>query len=197
MSEQVDLPEFTAGWDYSSLPSNILLGRDCYLERKESFGRFRSTRNPGLILGDRARILTWTTFNVEPGGYVEVGADTLLVGPVFMCAESIRVGARCVLSYNVTVADCDFHPLDMEKRRRDAIANAPWGEHSARPPLLTKPVIIGNDVSIGNGAIILKGVRIGDGATIAPGSVVSRDVPPGVLAIGNPASFVEHTAQGL
>src|SRR5882672_11773648 len=101
MSETVDVRQFTGEWDYASLPANIRLGADCFLERRESFGRFRSTRNPGLALGDRVRILTWTTFNVEPSGSVEIGADTLLVGPVFMCAEEIRIGARCILSYNV------------------------------------------------------------------------------------------------
>jgi acetyltransferase-like isoleucine patch superfamily enzyme len=187
MSEPFDPRTVTGAWDYAALPKNVRLGKDCFLERRDAFGRFRSERDPGLVLGDRVRVLTWTTFNVEPGGRVVVGDDTLLVGPVFMCAELISVGARCVLSYNVTVADCDFHPLDVEERRRDAIANAPAGDRSLRPPLRTRPVVIGDDVWIGIGAIVLKGVRVGDGATVAPGAVVTRDVPAGALAAGNPA----------
>jgi len=116
----------------------------------------------------------------------------LLVGAVFMCAESIRIGARCAVSYNVTIADSDFHPIDIEARRRDAIATSPTGDRSDRPQFVTRPVIIGDDVSIGTGAIILKGVHIGDRATVAPGAVVSCAVPPDSLAVGNPAAIAER-----
>jgi acetyltransferase-like isoleucine patch superfamily enzyme len=187
MSSACDTGPWTGAWDHSSLPVNVRMGKDCYLERRDAFGRFRSKRELGLVVGDRVRIMTWTTFNVEPEGRMSIGDDTQLVGPVFMCAEEIRVGARCVLSYNVTIADCDFHPLDVAARRQDAIANAPFGDRSGRPPLLTRPVIIEDDVWIGIGAIILKGVRIGKGATVAAGAVVSHDVPAGATVQGNPA----------
>jgi acetyltransferase-like isoleucine patch superfamily enzyme len=187
VSTTCDPRPLTGDWDYASLPANVRLGRNCFLERRDAFGRFRSQRELGLVLGDRVQVLTWTTFNVEPTGRVSIGDDTQLVGAVFMCAEEIRVGARCVLSYNVTLADCDFHPLDQQQRRQDAVANAPHGDRSARPPLITRPVVIEDDVWIGIGAIVLKGVRIGRGATVAAGSVVSHDVPPGAVASGNPA----------
>jgi acetyltransferase-like isoleucine patch superfamily enzyme len=192
MSEPFDARTVTGEWDHAGLPPNVRLGKDCFLERRDAFGRFRSQRDPGLVLGDRVRVLTWTTFNVEPTGLVTVGDDTLLVGPVFMCAEAIVVGARCVLSYNVTLADCDFHPLDVEERRRDAIANAPHGDRTQRPALRARPVVIGDDVWIGIGAIVLKGVRIGDGVAVAPGAVVTRDVPAGARIAGNPAVVVEE-----
>jgi acetyltransferase-like isoleucine patch superfamily enzyme len=187
MDNKGDIGAWTGAWDHAALPANVCLGKDCYLERRDAFGRFRSKREPGLVIGDRVRVMTWTTFNVEPNGRMSIGDDTQLIGPVFMCAEEIRVGARCVLSYNVTIADCDFHPLDPEGRRQDAIANAPFGDRNSRPPLITQPVIIEDDVWVGIGAIILKGVRVGRGATIAAGAVVSHDVPAGALVIGNPA----------
>jgi acetyltransferase-like isoleucine patch superfamily enzyme len=137
--------------------------------------------------------LTWTTFNVEPNGVVTVGDDALLVGAIFMCADLIQIGARCVISYNVTIADCDFHPIDVNARRRDAIANSPAGDRSNRPPFLTRPVIIGNDVRIGTGAIILKGVHIGDRATVAPGTVLTCAVPANSVAAGNPAVITENS----
>jgi len=188
----MDIGEITGAWDYGMLPDNVCIGANCFLERREAFDRFRSRQRPGLVLGDRVRVLTWTTFNVEPGGTVTVGDDTLLVGAIFMCAESIRIGARCTVSYNVTIADSDFHPIDIEARRRDAIATSPTGDRSDRPQLMTRPVIIGDDVRIGTGAIILKGVHIGDRATVAPGAVVSCAVPPDGLAVGNPAAISEQ-----
>lgn len=186
----LDAHEFnaiTGGWDHASLPRNIRIGADCYLERRDSFQRFRSTRDPGLVLGDRVRVYTWTEFNVEPAGVVEIGDDSDVVGAVFMCAESVRVGRRVIISYNVTIADSDFHPLDPEARKRDAMANAPEGDRTQRPAIVARPVVIEDDVWIGIGAIVLKGVRIGQGARIAAGSVVTRDVPAGATVLGNPA----------
>jgi maltose O-acetyltransferase len=69
------------------------------------------------------------------------------------------------------------HPLDAVERR---------GRESARP------IVIGDDVWIGGGAIILAGVSIGDRAVIGAGSVVTRDVPADVVVVGNPAKIVRR-----
>src|SRR3954468_19120112 len=71
------IDEIVGSWDYGTLPGNIRLGANCFLEGRESFSRFRSRHSPGLLLGDRVRVLT---LNVEPDGRVEIGDDTLLVG---------------------------------------------------------------------------------------------------------------------
>src|SRR5262245_12094373 len=142
----MDVRDLTGTWDYGTLPANVVLGEGCYLERRESFRRFRSTREPGLVLGKRVRAYTWTEFNVEPSGSLVVGDDSVLVGAVFMCAGSITLGERVIVSYNVTIADCDFHPLDPELRKEDAVANAPFGDRSRRPPLVARPVVIEDDV---------------------------------------------------
>jgi acetyltransferase-like isoleucine patch superfamily enzyme len=185
--DTAEVQRVTGGWDYAGLAPNIRVGRDCYLERRDSFKRFRSTRDPGLKLGDRVKVYTWTEFNIEPGGVVQVGDDSTLVGVVFMCAKSVWIGQRVIISYNVTIADSDFHPLDPELRKQDAIHSAPMGDPSGRPAVIARPVVIEDDVWIGIGAIILKGVRIGRGARIGAGSVVTKDVPAGAIASGNPA----------
>jgi acetyltransferase-like isoleucine patch superfamily enzyme len=183
----MDIGDITGRWPYHELPANVRMGKDCYLERRDSFERFRSELDPGLTLGNRVRVYTWTTFNIEPTGALEVGDDTVLVGAVFMCADRIIVGQRVVISYNVTIADSDFRPLDSELRKQDAIANSPFGNRSERPPLITKPVTIEDDVWIGIGAIILKGVNIGQAARIGPGAVVTSDIAAGATVCGNPA----------
>jgi acetyltransferase-like isoleucine patch superfamily enzyme len=194
MNAHINADEFkaiTGGWDDETLPKNIRVGADCFLERKESFKRFRSAREPGLVIGNRVKVYTWTEFNVEPAGTLEVGDESILVGAVFMCAESIRIGRRVVVSYNVTIADSDFHPRNPELRKLDAMANAPGGDKSQRPAVIARLVVIEDDVWIGIGAIILKGVRIGRGARIGAGAVVTKDVSAGATMAGNPAQLVE------
>jgi acetyltransferase-like isoleucine patch superfamily enzyme len=182
---------YTGDWDYSTLPANVRLGRDCFLERKGSFDRYRSEQTPGLILGDRVRVYGFTDLNVEPSGMLSIGDDSIVVGAVFMCAQRITISKRVVISYDVTIADSDFHPTDPAARKLDSIANSPYGDRSLRPYIETSPVEIGDDVWIGIGAIILKGVKIGAGARIGAGAVITRDVPEGAYYIGNPARAVK------
>jgi len=182
---------FTGRWDYSTLPANVRLGRDCFLERKGSFDRYRSERTLGLILGDRVRLYSFTDLNVEPGGTLSIGDDSIVVGATFMCAQKITIGKRVVISYNVTIADSDFHPTDPAARKLDAIANSPHGDKGLRPYIETSPVEIGDGVWVGIGAIILKGVTIGAGARIGAGAVITHDVPQSAYYAGNPARAVK------
>lgn len=187
-----DPAELEGGWDLTELPGNIRIGRDCWLEARASFDPFRSEREPGLVLGDRVRVYSWTRFSLEPSGYAEVGDDTLLVGAMLMGAGTIRLGRRVVISYGVTILDCDFHPLDPERRRLDAAAHAPFGDRPPRQPFDAEPVTVGDDVAIGAGAIVVKGVTIGPGAQVGAGAVVTRDVAAGEVVAGNPARPVEQ-----
>ena len=56
----------------------------------------------------------------------------------------------------------------------------------------SRPVVIGDDVWVGGGAIILPGVTIGEGSTVAAGAVVTRDVEPFTLVAGNPARLLRR-----
>ena len=186
----MDERDLTGAWDRSRLPSNIEVGPGCYLERMETFRHFRSERQPGLRIGANVKLYTWTEFSIEKNGAVEVGDDAVIVGAQIMCADRIVIGKGAVLSYNVVVADSDFHPLDPAARKLDAIANAPGGDQDARPGYESRPVLIGDGVLIGIGAMVLKGVSIGEGAEVLPGAVVTRDVGVGEVVGGNPARVV-------
>jgi acetyltransferase-like isoleucine patch superfamily enzyme len=186
----MDVREHTGAWDYSTLPPNVRVGAGCFFEDVNSFRRFRSRRDPGLVIGDRVRAYHGTAFTVEPDGYLEVGDDSTLVGAVFWCADRITLGRRVVVSHHVMIADSDFHPRDPDLRKVDALAIAPGGDPDRRPPLYTRPVTIGDDVWVGIGVIILKGARIGAGARVLAGAVVTGEVPAGAVVAGNPARVI-------
>ena len=185
-----DISELLGGWDYSTLPPNIRVGRDCHLEASRLFANVLSEQDPGLVIGDRVRIYLggWGGgFEILPTGRMEIGDDSVLTGVQVMCAEEIVIGRRVLISYNAVIADGDFHPRDPDLRRRDAVLCSVSGPEEERDPFSTAPVVIGDDVRIGINAIILKGVTIGAGASVHAGAVVTSDVPPGATVAGNPA----------
>ena len=59
------------------------------------------------------------------------------------------------------------------------------------------PIIIGNNVWIGHGAILIYGVTIEDGAVIAAGSIVTKDVKSNMVVGGNPAKLIRYRELGL
>jgi maltose O-acetyltransferase len=128
------------------------------------------------------------------------GGETVWLDPPFFCdyGTNIELGERVFLNFNCVVLDVcrvrigaftlfgpavqiytAMHPFDAAQRRREEFG---------------RPVEIGADVWVGGGAIILPGVRIGSRAVIGAGSVVTRDVPDGVLAAGNPCRVVREIA---
>ena len=96
-------------------------------------------------------------------------------------AGQVQIGDHCLIAGGVRIADFDGHPLDADERRA--------GGTSA--PATVLPVIIGDDVWIGHGAVILKGVTIGDRAVIGAGAVVTRGVPADTVVAGNPARVIK------
>ncbi|UUY06275.1 hypothetical protein LRS13_06765 [Svornostia abyssi] len=87
----------------------------------------------------------------------------------------IAIGADCQIASRVQLLTAE-HPVDPVPRR------AGW--ESARP------ITIGDNVWLGGGVIVCPGVTIGNDSVIGAGSVVTRDIPPGVVAVGNPARVI-------
>ena len=98
-------------------------------------------------------------------------------GTQIRCSKSIKIGKNATIAHNVVIMDSDFHCVEYEDGSKS---------------LKTAPIVIGDNVWIGRGAIILKGVTVGDGAIIAAHSVVTKDVPAKALAAGNPARIIKN-----
>ena len=88
----------------------------------------------------------------------------------------VRIGSYSLFGPAVQIYT-PMHPFNAEQRRSQEFG---------------KPVDIGSDVWVGGGALILPGVRIGARAVIGAGSVVTRDVPDGVFAAGNPCRVIRE-----
>lgn len=91
------------------------------------------------------------------------------------CCERVSIGDYVLISWDCNILENNFH------------STADGGIKSA-------PIVIEDRVWIGCCSIILAGVTIGRGSIVGAGSVVTRDVPPGMLVAGNPARVIRETA---
>jgi maltose O-acetyltransferase len=129
------------------------------------------------------------------------GGDSVWMQPPFFCdyGTNIELGERVFFNFNCVVLDVcrvtigDFtmfgpgvqiltpvHPMNAAERRLKEFG---------------RPIDIGSDVWVGGAALILPGVRIGSRSVIGAGSVVTRDVPEGVFAAGNPCRVIREITE--
>jgi acetyltransferase-like isoleucine patch superfamily enzyme len=180
-------------WWPHPIPANVHFGAGFYCESAQIFRQFRSLQPRAVVLGDHVSCYSGCSFALGPNGVCTVGDFTLLNGALIMAQERITIGSHCLISWNVGIADSDFHPLEPAQRRIDARALAPYFEdRPARPQLKTRPVTICDNVWIGMHAVLLKGVEIGENSVVAAGAVVTKSVPPNVVVAGNPANVVRQ-----
>jgi len=119
------------------------------------------------------------------------------VEPPFYCdyGVHIRVGDRVYMNFNCVILDCAMVTIGDDVMFGPAVqvyaASHPLNAaERIKGPELAAPVTIGARCWIGGGAILLPGVTIGENTTIGAGSVVAKDIPANVLAVGNPCRVI-------
>ena len=173
-------------WRGGDLPDNVRLGHESSICGLDAFKRFFSRLPIALTLGDRSRA-DGVRFAIGLRGHVAIGHDSYLNDCIILAEQDIQIGNYVMIGWNTTISDSDFHPLAPADRILDAIALSPLAAGRQRPNVVSKAVVIGNDVFIGPACTILKGVTIGDGSFVEAGSVITRDIPAGSHVQGNPA----------
>lgn len=180
-------------WWKDPIPPNVIFGDGFYCETAQIFRHLKSKASRAVVLGDHVSCYAGCSFAVGESGSCSVGDFTLMNGALVMAEERIEIGSHCLISWNVGIADSDFHPLAPAQRIIDARALAPFfKDRPPRPKLRTMPVIISDNVWIGMNAVILKGVTIGENSVVAAGAVVTKSVPPDVVVAGNPAVITKE-----
>lgn len=168
-----------AGELYDPTDPELVAGR----ERARRLCQRLATLDPAEHAPDRTALLgelfgTATDAFVTPPFFCDYGAHITLGEKVYFNTQCVvldvcpvRIGSRTLFGPGVHIYTAT-HPLRADERRRGLESGL--------------PIVIGEDVWVGGGAILCPGVTIGDGAVIGAGSVVTRDVPAGVFAAGNP-----------
>ncbi len=141
---------------------------------------------------ERRRILT---------ELIGVGGQSVWMQPPFYCdyGSHLLLGERVFFNFNCVVLDvcqvrigdyCQFGPAV-----QIYTATHPMNAALRRTQEFGRPITIGDDVWVGGGAIICPGVEIGSGTVIGAGSIVTRNIPAGVFAAGNPCRVVREITE--
>ena len=125
--------------------------------------------------------------NVSTAGpLIRIGSDVAINDYVHIGAvESVSIGDRVLIASKVFISDHDHGSYGKNGVHSDP--RIPPGER----PLSAAPVVIEDDVWIGEFVSVLAGVRIGKGAIIGTMSTVTKDIPPYCIAVGSPARVIK------
>lgn len=109
---------------------------------------------------------------------IAFGDGCYLKGVDISAQVAVSVGRRTMIG-ECLIFDTDFHSVEINR----------WNPQA---PVKHRPVVIGDNVWIGNKTIVLKGVSIGDNSLVGAGTVVREAVPTNVVVVGNPHRIVKH-----
>lgn len=146
---------------------------------------------PGLIrIGDSCTIRG--KLESQGRGTIRIGSHTGIYDrAVIGSVQSVTIGDCVMIANHVHIYDNNNHPVSPALRHEMCLQGVDgpqwrWTNSEA------KPVVIEDDVWIGEYALILKGVTVGRGAVVAAHAVVTKDVPPMTVVAGNPARVVKE-----
>lgn len=117
--------------------------------------------------------------NSNISDYTSVGRNSTII--------NATIGKFCSISWNVTVGATKHYTDRISTHAFPYIINYGFCDKDDK---IIEPVIVGNDVWIGANAIIMPNIRIGSGSVIGANSVVTKDVPPYSIVVGNPAKVL-------
>jgi acetyltransferase-like isoleucine patch superfamily enzyme len=152
--------------EYVCIGNNVKLGRDVKLSKFVNLY--------GCEIGDETKIGAF----VEIQKNAKVGHRCKISSHTFIC-EGVTIEDNVFVGHNVTFVN-DSYPR----------ATALTGEMQSEKDWKVETTLVRKGASIGSGVTILSNVVIGEHAIIGAGSVVTKDVPPYGVVVGNPAKLI-------
>ena len=175
-----------SGEIYHPMGQEILDEQLAYLDRMDAYNaiprremRKREQMLPELFAEVGEGCYVESPFYANWGGHhVHLGSNVYTnYGVTFVDDTHIYIGDHTMLGPNCVLATA-AHPADPELRKKGLQYNL--------------PVRIGSNCWLGAGVLVVPGVTIGDNCVIGAGSVVTRDIPPNVVAVGNPCRVLRE-----
>lgn len=181
-------------WYTGGIPSNVHLGENVYLDTSYGFAAFHSERENGFYLGEASGAYDRASFVVGKNGQIKVGGYTVLNGTVIVCNDSVSIGNHCLIAWGSVITDtwANLENAPIEKRR-EILRFAAMDEQRRLLPIdAPRRVVLEDNVWVGFDSVILPGVTLGRGSIVGSKTIISEDVPPYAIIVGNPARLIRR-----
>lgn len=180
-------------WFPAPLPDNIVLEEMSYPDTSYSFASFFSEKPVGFTLGYGSGNYGHCLFTTGRNGEIKIGKYVALQCTRFICNDEIEMHDHCMVSWGAVLTDSwIMDDTITPAMRRTMLENTARSTNRHLEFLRPQKITIHENVWIGFEAIILPGVTIGRGAIIGSRSVISIDVPPYAVVVGNPGRVVKY-----
>jgi len=178
-------------WFHRALPENIELAPGVYIESSYIFAAFFSKLRPGLVMEEGSGAYDLSSIATGPDARIKVGAYTCLNSTSLIADDTITIGAHGLFAWGTVITDATIPPPDDHGRRRRALLDTACdSQRRLRPMIDPKPVHINDNVWVGFDSVITGGVTIGRGAVIGCKTLITEDIPPYAIVVGNPCRIV-------
>lgn len=142
---------------------------------------FQSKKN-SILIQKGAHIGFGVRIKAGFDGKIHIGKNVLIDDYSFISSQkNIFIDDETMIAASVYIVDFN-HKYPLKKSKKDLVSKKGYVSYDVK---------IGKYVWIGTGAIILPGVNIGDNSVVGAGAVVTKNVPPGVVVVGNPAKIIK------
>jgi UDP-2-acetamido-3-amino-2,3-dideoxy-glucuronate N-acetyltransferase len=153
---------------YRGIAADVKLGKDVKI--------FNFVNAYGCEIGNRTKIGAFV--EIQKGA--KIGSDCKISSHSFIC-EGVTIGNKVFVGHSVIFINDKF-----------PMATNLDGSMQTNEDWTVVPVIVKDEVTIGSNVTILCGVTIGEKAFVGAGSVVTKNIPPGEIWVGNPARFLKN-----
>ncbi len=174
--------------------SNCILGEGSELYSASKIHNYQNDKN-SITIGVKT-FVSGELLIFKHGGAISIGQNCFIgENSKIWSMSKIEIGDRVLISHGVNIHDNNSHSLSAEMRHQHFVDIFATGHPEDLHDVPTQPIVIEDDVWIGFNATILKGVKIGKGAVVGACSVVTKDVEPYTIVVGNPARVVGNSKE--
>ena len=180
-------------WYGGGVPGNVVLGNNVYLDTSYSFGMFVSQQPEALTVGSATGFYDRCIVTTGPSGKIRIGEFGCINDATIIAHDLVSIGDHALLAWGAVITDGSDASSSSRDERRAALREVAHDRdiglpHVGRP----QPVVLEDNVWIGFDAVVGPGVTIGRGAIVGARSVVTTDVAPYTVVVGDPARVVAH-----
>jgi len=180
-------------WHPDPLPENIELDAMTYPDTSYSFTTFNSKKPVGFKMGYASGNYGHGIFTTGENGEINIGKFVVLQCTRIISNLSVTIHDHCMFSWGSVITDSWLNPSTFPVKVRRLMLKQLANSNTRHLEFVDpQPVVIEENVWVGFEAIILPGVKIGRGAVIGCKTIISEDVPPYAVVVGNPSRIIRY-----